>query len=111
MLMPLLETIKNEVGKVIVSGISTVTRAVINTKSGGSYNLIVEGTDMRFVMGTLGIKGKETVSNHVMEVEKVLGIEAARTTIIREISTTMDSHGLSVDYRHIALLADIMSYR
>lgn len=109
--MPSLQTIKNEVGKVIVSGISTVNRAVINTKTGGKYNLIVEGTDLRFVMGTLGVKARETVSNHVMEVEKVLGIEAARTTIIREISTTMESHGLSVDYRHVALLADIMTYR
>ena len=43
-----------------------------------------------------------------MEVEKVLGIEAARKTIMSEIGTTMASHGLTVDPRHLALLADTM---
>lgn len=43
-----------------------------------------------------------------MEVEKVLGIEAARKTIMEEIGTTMGSHGLTVDPRHLALLADTM---
>lgn len=43
--------------------------------------------------------------------EKVLGIEAARATIMKEIHTTMDGHGLTVDPRHVSLLADIMTYR
>lgn len=43
--------------------------------------------------------------------EKVLGIEAARATIMKEIHTTMDGHGLTIDPRHVALLADIMTYR
>jgi DNA-directed RNA polymerase beta' subunit len=43
--------------------------------------------------------------------EKVLGIEAARRTIMTEIHTTMDGHGLTVDPRHVGLLADIMTYR
>jgi DNA-directed RNA polymerase beta' subunit len=38
------------------------------------------------------------------------GIEAARTTIIDEITMTMESHGLTVDYRHMTLLADTMCY-
>jgi len=41
----------------------------------------------------------------------VLGIEAARVTIMNEIITTMEAHGLTIDNRHVALLADIMSYR
>ena len=43
--------------------------------------------------------------------EKVLGIEAARATIMKEIHTTMDGHGLTVDPRHVSLLGDIMTYR
>jgi DNA-directed RNA polymerase III subunit RPC1 len=43
--------------------------------------------------------------------EKVLGIEAARATIMKEIHTTMDGHGLTIDPRHVSLLADIMTYR
>ena len=40
-----------------------------------------------------------------------LGIEAARTTIMKEIDYTMSSHGMSIDKRHIMLLADLMTCR
>lgn len=46
-----------------------------------------------------------------MEVEQVLGIEAARQTIIGEIQYTMQSHGMNVDPRHIMLLGDVMTYK
>ena len=59
----------------------------------------------------LGIIGEHTTSNHIMEVEKVLGIEAARRTIINEIQYTMQSHGMSIDPRHVMLLGDVMSYK
>lgn len=62
-------------------------------------------------MGTPGINGRTTTSNNVVEVSKTLGIEAARTTIIDEIGTVMGNHGMSIDIRHMMLLADVMTYR
>lgn len=41
----------------------------------------------------------------------MLGIEAARMCIIKEIAYTMSSHGLGVDPRHIMLLGDVMCYK
>lgn len=61
------------------------------------------------VMGTEGVNGCETKSNHIMEVLRTLGIEAARTCIIDEIRTTMSSHGMTIDIRHMKLLADVMT--
>lgn len=58
-----------------------------------------------------GIVGEHTTSNHVIETAKVLGIEAARRTIINEIQYTMQSHGMSIDPRHVMLLGDVMSYK
>ena len=46
-----------------------------------------------------------------METQKVLGIEAARHTIFSEIQTTMESHGMNIDPRHIGLLGDTMTYK
>jgi DNA-directed RNA polymerase III subunit RPC1 len=62
-------------------------------------------------MTTLGIVGEHTISNHIIEVEKVLGIEAARRTIINEIQYTMSQHGMYIDPRHIMLLGDVMTYK
>lgn len=59
----------------------------------------------------IGIVGENTTSNHVIEVSQVLGIEAARQTIINEIQYTMKSHGMSIDPRHVMLLGDVMTYK
>lgn len=55
--------------------------------------------------------GEHTSSNHVIEVAQVLGIEAARRTIINEIQYTMKSHDMIIDPRHVMLLGDVMSYK
>ncbi|XP_054864778.1 uncharacterized protein LOC118469666 isoform X2 [Amphiprion ocellaris] len=46
-----------------------------------------------------------------IQVERTLGIEAARSTIINEVQYTMVNHGMSIDRRHVMLLADLMSYK
>ena len=62
-------------------------------------------------MGIEGVDGRKTVSNHIDEVQKYLGLEAARKCIIEEIKFTMGSHGMSIDVRHMMLLADVMTVR
>jgi DNA-directed RNA polymerase III subunit RPC1 len=62
-------------------------------------------------MGTLGVRAADTTTNHVMEVQQYLGIEAARSTIMSEIQATMGAHGMTIDDRHTMLLADCMTYK
>ena len=52
-------------------------------------------------MATSGVLGNETTTNHVNEIEKFLGIEAARSAIMTEINYTMGSHGMSIDDRSV----------
>jgi DNA-directed RNA polymerase III subunit RPC1 len=47
--------------------------------------------------------------NNILEVKNVLGIEAARATIIEEIRFTMRDYGITLDVRHLMLLADLMT--
>ncbi|KAL7123205.1 hypothetical protein ACP275_01G090800 [Erythranthe tilingii] len=60
-------------------------------------------------MGIEGVEGRKTTSNHIIEVQHILGIEAARKKIIDEIQYTMSSHGMTIDIRHMMLLADLMT--
>ena len=71
----------------------------------------MEGDNLREVLATKGVKASKTTSNNTYEVAATLGIEAARKTIMREIAYTMESHGMSIDRRHITLLADLMTCR
>ncbi|CAI5461136.1 unnamed protein product [Closterium sp. Yama58-4] len=106
-----LHSLRKKLPQVMVKGIASVERAVINDLGGGKYNLLVEGTNFGAVLGVTGVDGCRTKSNHVMEVESVLGIEAARHAIMHEINYTMGSHGMTIDPRHMMLLADVMTYK
>lgn len=96
---------------IVVCGFPEISRAVINIKNDNSKELLVEGYGLRNVMTTDGVIGSETMTNHILEMRQVLGIEAARSSIINEINTTMSSHGMSVDPRHIQLLGDVMTFK
>ncbi|KAI5185114.1 DNA-directed RNA polymerase III subunit RPC1 [Nematocida homosporus] len=84
-------------------GVQTVTRVIE-----ANDELIAEGTGLQEILGIEGVDAATTRSNSVYEVYRTLGIEAARATIAREIEYTIGKHGISVDSRHIGLLADVM---
>ncbi|KAF8735311.1 hypothetical protein AX14_002299 [Amanita brunnescens Koide BX004] len=103
---------------VVVKGVPTIARAIINIKDRnddrgkkGDKELLVEGYGLQKCMITEGVVGEQTSSNHVIETAQVLGIEAARRTIINEIQYTMKSHDMIIDPRHVMLLGDVMSYK
>ena len=56
-----------------------------------------------------GVDAYNTTSNNIRAVEKVLGIEAARKTIMDEVQKIMKHHSIIVDHRHTMLLADLMT--
>ncbi len=52
----------------------------------------------------------KSYTNNIYEMAKVLGIEATRNAIIKETNSTMEQQGLDIDYRHVMLVADIMTF-
>jgi DNA-directed RNA polymerase III subunit RPC1 len=50
-------------------------------------------------------------SNHIVEVESVLGIEASRIVLIEEVLSVMGDYDIGIDRRHVELVADIMTTR
>lgn len=111
-----LQFLKEKIVSVVIKGLPTVSRAIIHIDDSEAgvkpkYKLFVEGDNLREVLATPGVLGKQTTSNNTYEVAATLGIEAARATIMKEIDYTMSSHGMSIDKRHIMLLADLMTCR
>jgi len=109
-----MQALKVALPNVIVQGIPTVNRAVINEedKDGKtSYHLLVEGYGLSEVMGSPGVDGKHSKTNHIIEVEQTLGVEAARTQISSEIYYIMSAYGIGIDVRHLMLLSDVMTFK
>jgi len=107
--------IKALIPDVVIKGYPDCTRAIIKKETkpnaAGLYEceLLVEGYGLRDCLTTPGIEPYNTMSNNVMEVRTVLGIEAARRTIMREINSVMGN--MDIDPRHMALLADVMTFK
>jgi DNA-directed RNA polymerase III subunit RPC1 len=73
------------------------------------HKVMVEGYGLRECMNTDGVDPYKTSTNSIIETLQVLGIEAARTKIIKEMQEV--TKDLSIDPRHMALLADVMTYK
>ncbi|EEZ92743.1 MAG: RNA polymerase Rpb1 domain 5 [Candidatus Parvarchaeum acidiphilum ARMAN-4] len=100
--------LRNKIVEINLSGLPGVSRAILNQNSQGNYWIKTIGTNLSEVLKMEEIDQKNTVSNDIIEVSKVLGIEAARNLIIEEVNATLQNVGLTVDLRHIFLIADAM---
>ncbi|MEM4541733.1 MAG: DNA-directed RNA polymerase subunit A'' [Desulfurococcaceae archaeon] len=104
-----IERLRTRVLQTMVKGVKGIKKTIIQRR-GDEYVIIAEGSNLEEVMKIPGVNWRKIYTNNIHEVEKVLGIEAARMAIIKEIKNTLDDQGLDVDIRHIMLLADIMTW-
>ncbi|KZT68820.1 DNA-directed RNA polymerase II, subunit 1 [Daedalea quercina L-15889] len=73
--------------------------------------LETDGVNLKAVMTVDGVDFKRTYSNSCVEIFNVLGIEAARVAIMKELRGVIEFDGSYVNYRHLALLCDLMTHR
>ncbi|KAL7666370.1 DNA-directed RNA polymerase subunit [[Candida] zeylanoides] len=73
--------------------------------------LETDGVNLADVMGVSGVDAQRTYSNNFIEVLSVLGIEATRSALYKEILNVIAFDGSYVNYRHMALLVDVMTSR
>ena len=91
-----------------ISGVKGIGKVVIRHEQ-NEWVIHTEGSNIGSILKIPGVDIVKTTTNDIFEIEKVLGIEAARNAIIHELYTTMEEQGLSVDIRHIMLVADMMT--
>ena len=73
--------------------------------------LETDGTNLRRVLQMEEVDSRRTYSNHNKEVFEVLGIEAGRQSLIKEIRVILDAYNIYVNYRHLTTLCDLMTTR
>ena len=93
----------------IVSGVEGIQKAVINSE-GETFYIAVSGSNLKGVMDIEGVRPENIYTNDIFEVLSVFGIEAARNAIANEIAYVFDIEKASMNFKHIALLADTMTY-
>lgn len=103
-----LQTMFDAIKGAKIKGIDNITRAVLS-KTEGSWKIVTEGSNLKEVLKVEGVDADNVMTNSILEVADVLGIEAARNSIIHEAMGTLGEAGLDVDIRHIMLVADLMT--
>ena len=68
------------------------------------------GTNMLDVLGLDYINESKTFSNDIVEIFNVLGIEAARQTIMNELVEVISFDGTYINYHNYSVLVDRMTY-
>ncbi len=102
---------REKILKTLISGIKGVKRGIIYKDSNsGNWMIQTEGTNLAEVLKIKGVDAMLTISNHIHEIEKIFGIEAAREIIIREAKGVLRDQGLDVDQRHLLAMADLMCF-
>lgn len=102
-----LRLLADKVRDLQISGIKGIGRVII--RKDDEWVIHTEGSNLGDILQIPGIDKVRTTTNDIHEIETVLGIEAARQAIIDETQNTLENQGLSVDVRHIMLVADMMT--
>ncbi|CAF0946490.1 unnamed protein product [Didymodactylos carnosus] len=109
-----LETlIRQELSRIPITSIQGINHCFISDskENKGEYLLTTEGENIRALFVYYEVFDlKRLYTNNIHVMASTFGIEAANRTLIREINRVFGAYGIEVDYRHLSLLADYMTY-
>jgi len=106
-------------------GVPSITRVVMrNVKREGvimdtgeeekkfEWVLDTEGDNLKAVMcADKKIDATRCTSNDIVEIIRILGAEAVRGQLLHELRSVIEFDGSYVNYRHLAILCDVMTFR
>ena len=107
---------------IVLRGVKNIDKVILRkvkdnlVEKGGAYKkediwvLDTIGTNLLDVLGLEYIDPNRTISNDIVEIFNVLGMEAARQCIYNELSEVLEFDGAYVNAHHMALLCDRMTF-
>jgi DNA-directed RNA polymerase subunit A" len=99
--------LKEKAKTIYVAGVKGI-KQVLPVKRGEEFIIVTAGSNLRSVFEMDFVDATRTISNDISEIYTVLGIEAGREAVVREVFKIINEQGLNVDIRHIMLVADSM---
>jgi DNA-directed RNA polymerase subunit A' len=100
--------LKEKLKDAIISGVKGIPQVVV-AKRDKDYVILTSGSNLQDILEVKGVDKEKIFSNDIHDVAEVLGIEAARQTIVNEINKVIETQGLDINERHLKLVADAMT--
>ena len=96
--------------KMLVSGVDGAGKGTIRRDDKtGEFYLVSAGSNIEGIMQVEGVDKTRTTTNDVFAIYRLFGIEAARNALALELKKTLKEQKISVDERHLNLIADAMT--
>jgi len=107
---------------IVLRGIKNINKVILRkikdnlVEKGGAFIkediwvLDTIGTNLLDVLGLDYIDSRRTISNDIVEIFNVLGMEAARQCIYNELAEVLEFDGSYVNAHHMAILCDRMTF-
>ena len=109
----LVELAEKAAQTVLVNSIQHINRCIVmdkDTDEDANHTLQTEGVNFPVVwMYQHMVDVNKVYSNDIWKILETYGVEAARTAIITEIERVFDVYSISIDPRHLSLIADYMT--
>ena len=99
--------LKEKIRVIKMKGIKGIAQ-VLPVKRGDEYIILTAGSNLKVVLKLKEVDAIRTMTNDIHEIREVLGVEAARQSIIDEVYKVVEAQGLNIDTRHVMLVADTM---
>lgn len=103
---------QNTILKIHLQGFMQIKKAYIASNQDKSeWYLQTDGISFLQILSAQDIDGSRVIANDISTIYSLLGIEAARRSILNELSLVIENNGSYVNHRHMALLADVMTVK
>ena len=100
--------LKEKCKEIHVCGLKGITQ-VLPIKMGEEFVIYCAGSNLKDALELEEVDAKRIKTNNMYEIADILGIEAARQSIINEALKVLGEQGLHIDIRHTMFLADAMT--
>lgn len=78
-------------------------------KNKNEYVIYTKGINMSAIRDIIGVDLTRTYCNDIITTFEMFGIEAARTLIIKEITSVFAANGSAVNHQHVSIFGDLMT--
>jgi DNA-directed RNA polymerase subunit A" len=94
--------------KIPLSGCKNIEKTLL-TETNPDFIISTKGTNLKEILKYEEVDTYRTITNDIAEIYKVLGVEAARQAIVKEFIKVFEDNGISLNVRHIYVLADLIT--
>jgi len=114
----MLSLVETKMKKFVVKQVPNISRAIVieggqREKDGNkTYIIQTEGVNLQHMWNFSDIIKVDSIyCNDIWAILRTYGVEMARTAIMKEVKAVFNVYDISVDWRHLGLIADFMTFR